>query len=559
MVFKIEKQKKMKKFRYAFAVLGLSLILTNCSEDFLEKTPIGRESPETFYLTQANCEMAVTAAYNVLITRHGFSRNYWFFGDCASDDSETGGEDTGQDQVEGQRIDQLLILPGNLALSEFYNDMYQGIFRCNLAIENIPKGQFDAAIKNRLINEARFLRAFFHYHLNVVYGGVRIVDHALLPEEYEGSRNSVAEVLHFVQKEMSIAAANLPSEYGDNDKGRASSGAALGYKLKALVFESSYAKLAASGNDPSNYFVGCVEKWDTALMVFTEIVALGVHSLEPDFFDLWPVTGENSSEHMFTGHSVSLANGGIEDINTNIVGGVHNVYQSCRSYFTADSLLNKNGRGQYGLNCPTPALVEEFETGDPRLDISFTMDYDPIYIYNPRPNIDTVFAAPSADSPTQMTNSKYDPFPWEWIDPAFHHGPRDLKFLRYADVILLAAEAAVEDGNPDLARELLNRIRERARNSGSTGVPAELTGTVTLNDVMHERRCELALEAHRYFDIVRWGIADEVLTGTIRQTDIIHSTSPEPLVWVRGKHEFFPIPELEIIINKGLMLQNPGY
>jgi hypothetical protein len=551
----------MKKFLiYTFATLSLSFILTGCSEDFLKKTPIGAETNATFYTTEENCEMAVTAAYAVLITRHGFSRNYWAFGDVASDDSEAAGEKGGGDQPYCQRIDQLQIVPGNAYLVEFYGDISQGIFRCNVAIENIPQAEFDQNKKNRLIAEARFLRAFFHFHMNVVFGGIRIVDHVLLPEEYAGSRNTVAEVLHFVQTEMAEAANSLPATYPNSDKGRATKGAALGYQLKALVFESSYAQLAANGGDPANYFEGCTEKWDEAVNVFNAIEALGVHELEPNYADLWPVYGENSSELMFTGHSVSLqAGSGIEDINNRILGGVHCVYQACRSYYNESGGIEENGRsGLYGLNAPTFELRDEFEAGDPRLDLSFCLDSELIILTTREGIVDTLPACPSFASPTAMNNQKYDPLPWEWVDPIKHFGPRDLKFLRYADVLLLAAEAALNDDNPTLALQLVNRVRTRARNSGTSGVPADLT-SITLADIQHERRVELALEAHRYFDIVRWGLAEEKLTGMYRQTDLIANPDAAPLVWTRGKHEFFPIPESEIALNQGLMAQNPGY
>jgi len=362
---------------------------------------------------------------------------------------------------------------------------------------------------------------------------------------------------------MAVAASVLPATYPSTDQGRASKGAALGYQLKALVFESSYAQLAATGNDPANYFEGCTEKWDEAVSVFNAIEDLGVHELEPNYADLWPVYGETSSEHMFTGHSVSLqAGSGIEDINNRILGGVQCVYQACRSYYDTAGVVVPNGRaGLYGLNAPTFDLRDEFEIDDPRFDISFTLENEPIPVVvgsGTNTYIDTLPAAPSYASPTSLNNQKYDPFPWEWLDPVKHFGPRDLKFLRYADVILLGAEAAFHDGNTTLALELVNRIRTRARNSGITDEPADL-GSVTLDAIRHERRVELALEAHRYFDIVRWGIAKKKLDGSYRQTDLIANPDASPLIWTEGKHEFFPIPGSEITLNQGLMAQNPGY
>jgi hypothetical protein len=374
-----------------------------------------------------------------------------------------------------------------------------------------------------------------------------------------GPRNSVAEVLHFIQDEMAEAAAVLPAVYPDEDNGRATKGAALGYQLKALVFESSYAQLAGTDKDPANYFEGCTQKWGQAMTVFNQLEALGVYHLEPDYADIWPVDHEKGPELIWTGHSVSRdAGGGIEDINRQIIGGVQCVYQACRSYYDEDGVLIPNGRsGLYGLNAPTYELRDEFETGDPRRDISFVEEYDPL-ILSIDGVLDTLPAAPSFASPTSMNNAKYDPLPWEWISSVLHYGPRDIKFMRYADVLLLAAEAALNNNDAGTALTLVNRVRTRARNSGTTAAPADLS-SVTMADIQHERRCELALEAHRYFDIVRWGIADDVLSGQYRQTDLMTNPDAAPLDWIPGKHEFFPIPESEIALNQGQMAQNPGY
>jgi hypothetical protein len=551
----------MKKFLYfIIAFLTSSLFFMGCSEDFLNKKPIGEESTGTFYGTQEGCEMAVTACYAVLITRFGFSRDYWAFGDVASDDSEAGGERGGADQGACQRIDQWQVVPGNSYLTEFYSDMYQAVYRCNVAIEGIPQGDIDQSIKDRLIAEARFLRAFYLFQLNNVYGGVRIIDHVLLPEEYDGSRNTVAEVLHFVQSEMSAAASALPAEYSASNFGRATKGAALAYRLKALAFESSYAQVATAGHDPANFFEGCTNKWANAAQVFDSIEALGVYELEPNYDDLWPVAGEYSKEYIFTGHSVSLqAGSGIEDINQRLLGGVQCAYQSCRSYFNADDSLILNGRaGLYGLNCPTYDLFNDYETGDSRMVSTITRDGDSLWVMEAHQAV-YLTAAPSGASPTRMNNKKYDPFLSEWIDPVLHFGPRDLKFMRYADIILLAAEAAFNTGDEPTARTLVNRIRERARNSGTTSIPANFTSAITLADIQHERRVELAMEAHRYFDIVRWGIAKDRLNGTYRATDTIANPNAPPISWVEGKNEFFPIPESEIAQNRGEMLQNPNY
>ena len=215
----------------------------------------------------------------------------------------------------------------------------------------------------------------------------------------------------------------------------------------------------------------------------------------------------------------------------------------------------------WGLNTPTYNLAAEYETGDPRKKISVVTDADTIEI-DPGGAGVTILrrAAPSYASPTMMNNQKYDPEPDEWVIRSFFRGPLDIKMFRYADVLLLAAEAALEPAvnQPGKATEYVNMIRTRARNSGNTGIPADLA-SVTLDDIIHERRIELAFEAHRFFDIVRWGIAYERLNGLYRATDTLGGLSGSPIEFLVGRSEFFPIPDEEIILSKGAIKQNPGY
>ena len=219
-----------------------------------------------------------------MLSRHMFARDFWAFGDVASDDTESGGEGL-SDQPDCHQIDRLVILQSNSYLQEFYKDVYQAIYRCNVAIAYIPQGQFDPALKSRLIAEARFLRAMYYFYLDIVYGGVRIVDHPLQPSEYKGPRNTLTEVLHFVEDEFKTAADSLPVTYDAANAGRATKGAALSYLLKALVFESSYAQLKSSGKDNSDYFNDCQSKWSEAKQVFEEIRGLNVYSLDPNTVD----------------------------------------------------------------------------------------------------------------------------------------------------------------------------------------------------------------------------------------------------------------------------------
>jgi hypothetical protein len=558
--------KNLVKIQFISIVI-ISLFL-GCSEEFLDKKSLGMETTATFYSSETNALQAVTACYAVMIYRGSFSRNYWAFTDCGSDDTETAGEVGGVDQPPAQRIDRLIHLPNNAYFYEFWRNIYEGINNCNIVIDKLPKAEFNENLRNRLIAEARCLRSIYYFYLNSLFGGVPLVIEQLTPDEYYSTtRASIAEVLHQVQADLEEVAGILPETYSSGDDGRVTSGAARAYLLKALVFESSYAK-----NYPGDErFEGCEQKWDQAWNVAQQIINSDRYILEPDYADIWTEAGDDSREHIFRVISASLQAVGTELINTPLVSTVLNTYQSCRAYWEVtidstvspperDSVAVDGGRNGWGLNAPTYNLAAEYEEGDPRFKISITTDQDTLLIDFGSGDIQPRRAAPSYASPTMMNNKKYDPPPSEWAINNFFRGPRDIKMFRYADVLLLAAEAALEPAvnQPDKALEYVNMIRTRARNSGNTGQPADLP-SVDLSDVMHERRIELAMEAHRYLDIVRWGIAYDKLNGLYRATDTLGGLQGDPIQFIKGKHEFFPIPEQEIILSKGSVVQNPGY
>ena len=557
--------KKLIKIQF-ISIIVVSLFFA-CSEDFLDKKPLGMETTATFYTSADNALQAVTACYSVMIYRGSFSRNYWAITDCGSDDTETAGEVGGVDQPPAQRIDQLVHLSSNAYFFEFWRNLYEGINNCNIVIEKLPACEFDENLKNRLIAEAISLRAIYYFYLNSLFGGVPLITESLTADEYyTTTRASIAEVLHQVQADLQEAAGDLPETYSAGDDGRVTSGADRAYLLKALVFESCYAK-----NYPGDArFEGCEQKWDQAWSVAQQIISSDRYILEPHYADIWTEAGDDSREHIFRVISAPLQALGTEIINTPLVSTVLNTYQSCRAYWevtvdtiagTRDSVAVDGGRNGWGLNAPTYNLAAEYEEGDPRFDISITTDEDTLLInFGAAGGIQERRAAPSYASPSMMNNAKYDPPPSEWVINNFFRGPRDIKMFRYADVLLLAAEAALEPSvnQTDMALEYVNMIRTRARNSGNTGRPADLT-SVDLSDVMHERRIELAMEAHRYLDIVRWGIAYDRLNGLYRATDTLGGLQGDAIQFIKGRNEFFPIPESEIILSKGSLVQNPGY
>ena len=312
-------------------LLTIVSLYFGCSESFLDKTPLGMESTATFYTSQDNAIQAVTACYSIMVFRGSFSRNFWAFGDVASDDTEAAGEVGGVDQPPMQRIDQMLHVSTNAYLFEYWRNLYEGINNCNIVLTKIPDSDFNENLKNRLLAEAKYLRGMYHFYLCMVFGGVPIIDKILLPDDYYSTpRNTIAEVLHQVQTDMREAASVLPDTYtSSGDNARATKGAARAYLLKALVFESSYAK-----NYPGDSrFEGCQEKWSEAWDVAQQIINSGVYILEPDYADLWTEAGDESQEHIFRCVNAAINTTGTEFINTPLVASSHNTYQSVRAYW----------------------------------------------------------------------------------------------------------------------------------------------------------------------------------------------------------------------------------
>lgn len=227
--------------------LGATVLFSSSCSDFLTEDVRGQENLDTYFSGEAEAESFLTGCYNA-ITYHGWWQieNFWLLTDMCSDDSWMG--NTTQDQsgyislAHYQGVGQ-----SNGTISNFWQYRYKGILRCNIAIERIPEANIaDANKKERLIAEAKFLRAYFYFELVKNFGGVPIIDGFLLPEEVEGiQRSSVEDVYKLIEQDLTDAAAVLPqrSKYAANEMGRATRGAALGLLGKAQLYQGKWQML----------------------------------------------------------------------------------------------------------------------------------------------------------------------------------------------------------------------------------------------------------------------------------------------------------------------------
>lgn len=481
-------------------IISTGLVALSCTEDFLDKSPKAQLTEDSFFQTPEHATQSVNAVYNYLRNFNVHVFSYIGVTDIASDDAEKG-------SVPGdagflQDINDFTFDANNTASAGIWGGYYKGIFRANQVIQNVPTIEMDEGLKNRLTGEARFLRAYFYFFLVRVYGGVPIIDHPLKPSEYQQARNSKEEVYAFIRQDLDFAIAHLPakSEYAPEDLGRATKGAAQAYLAKVHLFE---------GNFQGAY--------DQA----TAVINSNEYALYPDYLEIFRQEGEHSSESIFEVSAVALEQG----------GGGHQ--------FNEVQGIRGNPNNGWGFNSPSDDLDAAYEDGDPRREATIIFDGQTL------PNGDVVEADQNMGANIKFSGKAYVP-----VRPPSGYGNSgaNIRLMRYADILLIASEAANEMENTSITLDYLNQVRERAR-QGDTNV---LPSVTTTNQeelrmaIYHERRVELAMEQHRYFDLVRQDRAQEVFAKL-------------GITWVPGKHEVFPLPQSEIDISEGVLKQNPNY
>lgn len=570
-------------------VLGYS-----CSEDFLVQEPKTEETEEDFYKEFENVEMAVTAAYSRLCYQ-GLDVMSFLAQNAMSDDGEAGGEHAG-DRVEWGKLNLLTHDAGNDNIKDMWRVNYKGVRLANTALLYLEPFEKTELVKRR-IAECKTLRAHYHFEILRFYGEIPIVEKVLSPEEFYPARQPIADVLHFIQTDLEEAYPDLPkrSQLGA-ELGRISQGTAQSLLARAYLYEASYAK-NWSGDAR---FGDCQNKYADALKAAEMVINSGEYKLvgvNGERFDSWwgkaadgetdktydgkinafrwifSVDGDNSQEGVFEVQNVMDGLGWFQTH-----GSAFCVYSTCR--FTHSSPTTMYG---WGFNCPSDYLLKAFANNDTReTDLSaenkerIAENADPrffttvgkentemmIRLKGTTPDSDgnLVWARMKLDNvPTGTIGRKYEAHPDESIlNPkrnANENGAINIKFIRYADVVLIAAEAAYETGDKTKALNYVNQVRTRARNCSDKAegsiYPKNLN-TVTFGDIIHERRIEFAMELSRFFDLIRWRLGKTYIDGT----SAAEAESPNFRVqYVEGKHEFLPIPTEQIMLSEGTLVQ----
>ena len=566
---------KTKKYKF-LSFLLTSVLLFACNDKFLDTKPIAQSDETAFFSTMEAADLATTTCYSNFSTEKLWDLSIVMaMGSIASDEAEAGAGGK-SDVIEYQQIDQLR---QNASTPNVFDWSYGYLFRtinyCNVVLEKLPnippsaKG-YDAAVIQKRLGEAYFLRAFNYFTLVQLFGGVPLVDHTLSPSEYYQPRAQISEIYTLIKSDLKEAMARLPekSEWGAANVGRATKGASEALMAKTYLYESSYAKYYP--NDPDKRFDGLNQHWDSVIYWADMVINSGEYELlgaDSSRFDSWrdPVNGvggytwifqagaNNSKAEVFSIQSRQDGLSWFYSRGTSLIR-----WCAPRSVNAPDGSITDQVPG-WGWWCPTDFIVNAFaeETGnpsdDPRYKATVMEDTDSLLYLN---GTQQVWVTPNFDqlragTGVHRAQRKYECSPDEyWANTtSWKEGPTNVKMIRYADVILWNAEAYLELGDNANALKYINMVRERARASGHTGHPLDLNKTLTHEDIEHERLIELGLEGHRYFDIIRWGLGPKYLNHDLSDGDHIE---------FQPGREFYPLPASEVQLSKGKLKQYPS-
>ena len=480
----------------SLTVLACSLVFSACDK-FLTVNPPYTQDAENYFQSPEDYEQALVGAYDLL---QGTFMSVWI-SEIASNNTIAGGESVNDTQGLHQ-IDEMTHGGVNTELRNLFRWNYAGITRCNFIMENKDNIEFSG--KDKVLAEAKFLRAFYYFELVKFFGDVPLViDERIGAQEVtEIERTPVSQVYAQIEKDLLDAYSVL--DQVSLIKGKATKGAAMALLGKVFLYQ---------------------KKYSAAANVLDEVINSGTYSLIDDYADLFSVANENNSETVFDVEYTG-AEGGSYGCLICLEGNAGPGFQGIRQY---DGPIYGDGNS---YNLPTQNLYDAFDPTDPRRDMTI-LDIDAFIAEQANP--ESITYGIGAGGHTGYYNNKYIKRQNELGLPDNDlTSPVNYRVIRYADVLLMAAEAHFQNGNVSQAQNNLNQVRSR--------VGIETITVNSIDDIFNERRLELACEGHWFFDLVRWGKAEEAIED-----------------FQLGTHELFPIPTLEIDLAGGNWSQNNGY
>ena len=512
------------------------MVLAGCSEEWLEIEPQNQLTASLFFRNEADAIAATTSAYDPLhsIGLFALDMQFMFY---AHDDRVL---------WEKPYWNNLMFNSSEKKIFEMYEYLFRGVYRTNMVLENVPGVDMDESLKERLLGEAKFLRAFYYFYLRILFNEPPLVIKVIKTfEESKLPNTPAAEIWAQIELDLKDAIAVLPETYGSNNTGRVTKGAALALLGKSYLYQ---------------------QKWDEAVEYLGKVMDLA----DQGIYGLNMPIGTDSIDYVnaylsnFTPQDMPASNGSLYKSENNIesvfeiqnsddergwnvyIGGYGTNGTSLSAYFSIIGWRNV---------APTAEFVSQFEnaptdhpaglTYDPRRYASVFSEGDTIEfreglahyneIFNPVKHVNLIIGQ------GYQLRKYYFPLHSE-SDNSPYVDPNNWRVIRYADVLLMYAEAEYHlHGSTPLAVSALNEVRTRA------GMPA--VTEVTPEVIIHERDIELGLEILRFHDLVRWSLLP---SPWVNPADMVSG-------YVVNKNEYLPIPLAEITKMEGLLEQNPGW
>lgn len=531
---------------YKYGIIA-AVALSGCTDDFLTEDVRGTQVLDNYFNDEKECLAQVYGCYQSLAFDDWWQiYNTYILADMCTDDGWMNNTTQGQDGYNDLVLYQGKTTSGTLA--NFWQYRYKGIHRCNTVLEYVPNvTSVSEDAKNRMIAEAKFLRAYQYFELVRNFGGVPLVLTMATPEESKTmTRASVADTYAQIEKDYLEAIPYLPlrSETIKNGElGRATKGAAMGLLAKAYLYQ---------------------EKYTEAEKYLDEVINSGEYDLLDDFKKVWNMDYNNSVEGLFeiqtsgdisqpVGERISVVAGSRDDSGWSWGGPSSNL--------ELDYLAEGD---DVRLFC---TIIKHGATAIPN-------ETDEKIFQDEEGNVIGYQIKPEKHKSARINAKLYIP-QGKRIEGKYddNHNALNYRLLRYADVLLMAAEVKNQLGKDGDAQIYLNKVRARV------GLPAETVTGKDLRDAIRvERRLELAFEGNRLYDIRRW--TDDngkkmacnlfgpngswVIYNTILSTDPYETTNliepqDEGKDFNENRDLLFPIPNTEVVQSNGMIEQNPGY
>ncbi|SEB06219.1 RagB/SusD family nutrient uptake outer membrane protein [Pedobacter hartonius] len=498
---------------YTILLIAGVISVVSCKKSFLDLTDPTKKTADKFYHNEQELQQAVSGGYSSL---QDHVNSQYIFAEMSSDNStiQLNPSDRGQtDRVEA--FEFWNVTATNVNIADMYNQSYNALYNINYALSKIDGVPAVAeAKKNQYKGELEFMRAYYYFNLVRYFGGVVVITEPLATssDAFKTTRSEESAVYAQIVRDLKDAAAKLPakSEYGAADAGRASKGTALGLLGKVYLTMKNYPEAETS---------------------LRQVLPLG-YALLGDYTSVFDPNHKNSIESLF---EVQYQGG-------NNLGEWSNFIYVFAPRDSEGAVTGFPTSRPQGWNIPTNSIMNEFEPGDQRKDVSFKPGYtNSAGTFVPIPFVNKY------NHPHTIVGRTDDNWP----------------VLRYSDILLMLAEAINEQGGPGGAYQYINQVRARAGLSALSGLSQESFRTA----IRHERRMELAFENDRWFDLKRSLTNAQLLTllNAHGQQEKLHPTvdrsgvqfSPSDYQF-DGYEALFPIPDRQIFLDKNLT-QNPGY